>query len=110
MEAALVSPEMYLDFIKSKPVAVIHFWASWNRSDDEMKARLKQIGASFSDQVAMGSVDTDQEEMWDLVKKLKVLNLPALVYYKNGEHIETTIGLSTKEQIETNLKNLLKTA
>ena len=45
--------------------------------------------------------------MWDLAKELKVLNLPTLVYYKNGKHIETTIGLSTKEQIETNLKNLL---
>jgi len=48
--------------------------------------------------------------MWELAKELKVLNLPALAYYKNGEHIETTIGLSTKEQIETNLKNLLITA
>ena len=48
--------------------------------------------------------------MWELAKELKALNLPALAYYKNGEHIETTIGLSTKEQIEANLKNLLKTA
>src|SRR5262249_22305232 len=107
MEAALVSPEMYLDFIKSKPVAVIHFWASWNRYDDEMKARLNQIDATFSDQIAVGYVDIDQEQMWELAKELKVLNLPALAYYKNGEHIETTIGLSTKEQIEANLKNLL---
>ena len=101
---------MYLDFIKSKPVAIIHFWASWNRYDDEMKARLNQIDAAFSDQIAVGYVDIDQEQMWELAKELKALNLPALAYYKNGEHIETTIGLSTKEQIEANLKNLLKTA
>ena len=67
MEAVPLSSNMYLDFIKSKPVAVIHFWAT----------------------------------------ELKVLNLPALVYYKNGEHIETTICLGTKEQIESKIEGPL---
>lgn len=107
MKVIPVSLETYSDFIKSKPVAVIHFWAAWNRYDEEMKDRLKQVGASFTDQIAIGSIDTDRQEMWELTKELKVMNLPALAYYKNGHHIETAIGLRPKEQIEVKLKNLL---
>lgn len=107
MDAIPVSLETYSDFIKSKPVVVIHLWAEWNRYDEEMKSRLKQIAATFTEQVALGAIDTDQQEMWGVIKELKVLNLPALAYYKNGQHIETVIGMRPKEQIEAKLKNLL---
>jgi thioredoxin-like negative regulator of GroEL len=101
---------MYSDFIKSKSVVVIHFWAAWNLYDEEMRSRLKQIAVPFTDQIAIGSIDTGQQEMWELIRELKVKNLPALASYKNGQHIETTIGLCPKEQIEVKLKVLWATA
>jgi thioredoxin 1 len=110
MEVISVSLESYSAFIKSRPVAVIHFWAVWNEYDEEMKPRLKQIAASFKEPIAIGSINTDLEEMWGLTKELKVLNLPALAYYKNGQHIETEIGLYSKEYIDIKLKNILTAA
>jgi thioredoxin 1 len=107
LEIFPVSLKTYSEFVKSRPVAVIHFWAAWNGIDEEMKSRLKQIADSFIDQIAIGSIDTDREEIWALTKELKVLNLPALAYYKNGQHIETAIGLYPTEYIEGKLKNLL---
>jgi len=67
-----------------------------------MKSRL--IATSFTDQIAIGFIVTDRQEMWALTKELKVKNVPGLAYYKNGQHIETTIGLRPQEQIEVTLK------
>jgi thioredoxin-like negative regulator of GroEL len=100
--------EAYEDFIRSKHIVVIHFWAAWNPIDQEQREYLSRIDPNDAYDVKFGAVDIDDAKFWDLAKALKVLNVPALIFYKNGSHIETVIGLCSKERVEAKLNQLLK--
>src|SRR6185369_7778059 len=88
------TPKEYQEFIKSCPVVLVHFWAEWNAYDYQMKNTLKEIESSYLGKVCFGTVDVDIEEMVPLCQELKLVNVPALAYYKDKKHIETIIGLN----------------
>jgi thioredoxin 1 len=100
--------EEYEDFIKSKLITVIHFWAEWNLYDIDQRENLSCVDPNYAYDVRFGAIDVDDSKFWDLAKALKVLNVPALVYYKDGKYVETVIGRCSKERIEAKLNKLLK--
>lgn len=107
MDVTQLHIEQYMAFIISKPIVVIHFWAEWNLYDIEQRENLSRVDPNYAYDVRFGAVDIDDSKCWDLAKALKV-KVPALVYYQDGKHIETVIGLCSKESIETKLNQLLK--
>jgi thiol:disulfide interchange protein len=42
-------------------------------------------------------MDIDWVENFEFLRQHKVVNVPALVCFKNGQHVETVIGLHTKQ-------------
>ncbi|HZS03710.1 MAG TPA: thioredoxin family protein [Blastocatellia bacterium] len=104
--------DTYPAFTRSKPVVLVHFRASWNRYDDIVKEKLQEIAPACRETVAIGSVDVDLEEFWQLASDHKITNIPALVYYTNGERPAIASGPCHKvvigaHNIEKNLKHLL---
>ena len=58
--------------------ALVHFGATWNRYDDQM---------------AIGTLDTDQPEHHDLCRSHHVENLPFLAPYRDGVLFTTVTGV-----------------
>ncbi len=98
----------YSTFTKSNPIVLVHFWAGWNANDYQMKKTLEQLAESYKDRVNFGRVDVDLPEMSGLCVELKILNVPGLVYYRNGNHIETTLGLKSEKQVEESLQSIIR--
>jgi thioredoxin-like negative regulator of GroEL len=99
--------ESYHLFIRSRPVAVVHFWADWNLYDVEMSETLAELASAFAGQVGFGSINVDREEMRNVCLGAGVLNIPALAYYRHGTHIETRIGVESKEMIAERIRGLI---
>jgi thioredoxin-like negative regulator of GroEL len=95
----------YFEFIESCPFALIHFWAEWKAYDFQMIEKLKVIESSYSGKVCFGSIDIDLQNMRQICLDVKIINVPALGYYKVGKYIETVIGLN--QEIEKQLNLLL---
>lgn len=83
--------------------AVVHFWASWNRVDQEMDSRLKRLSDLFDESFALRSCDFDREENKPLVEQARVVNLPALAIVIRGEPHETIIGLRSETELRSRI-------
>src|SRR5262249_25834498 len=103
MKIVSVSAKEYWEFIESSPIVVIHFWADWNRYDDQMRERLAAVNPVYERIVSVGAFDTTPEEGWNICRQVGIVNLPALVYYRNGDHVRTEMGLKPIKEIEANL-------
>lgn len=89
--------EEFEDFTKTSPLALIHFWAEWNRYDITAKDILDEIDKEFEGKIIFASLEVDQEHLIDFVRGLGVYNIPAFAYFKNGNKLAVEIGLQTKE-------------
>ena len=77
---------------------VLHFWAEWDLLDRTMDERLGKVIHGCSDRIFFGSFDTDPKDHWATCNELRLKNLPALVAFVNGKHLETTHGLRSEAQ------------
>lgn len=74
--------------------------ASWNSGlDKELEDRLAQVWIR-APRVPVLRLDTDDPQTWNALRSWGVLNLPALVFFRSGEQVETVNGLRSVPQLE----------
>ena len=79
------------------PLVAIHFWAVWNSYDRQMDKLLAELQPEFEATLKFRSLDIDDPESRPISVDAKILNVPALGLFANGQHVDTQIGLRDKE-------------
>lgn len=105
-----LSPDSFDETISNHRLAVLHFWAHWNEYDKQMDVTLGEIEAEYDGRVFFGSVDADRDGHWQKCRELGIVNLPAIASFANGKHIETLIGMRTKEELTNKMKEWITAA
>jgi thioredoxin-like negative regulator of GroEL len=83
----------YNQFLAQHDVAVVLFDATWDVAGGvAIQERYSRAREELSDKVGFGEIDVDAESA--LAKAIPILNVPAVVYYRNGFKLATLIGSS----------------
>lgn len=76
-------------------VTVVKFSAPWCGPCRVLAENMKNFDESKIEGVLVGEVDVDELE--DLSVKYNIRNIPTLIYFKNGEGIDRTVGLVSED-------------
>ena len=68
-------------------------------------ANVEALAEAYQDQVIIGKCDVDDND--DLTGRFGVRNIPTVLFIKNGEVQDKTVGAVTKAQLEEKVKALL---
>lgn len=66
---------------------------------------MEELAEEYGDKVFFGKLDVDGEQ--EVAMEYQVLSILAVLFFKNGELADRSIGAVPKEQLEENLKDLL---
>lgn len=77
-------------------VAIIKFGAKWCGPCRQMAPIMESV-AGEDNGVKFGDVDTDEQP--ELSQKFGIRSVPSTLVFKDGELVETLIGLQTKDQL-----------
>lgn len=91
--------------LSSSKVVVIDFWATWCGPCRVLGPTVDDIAAEYEGRVTVAKCNVDDCE--DIAAEFGIRNIPSLLYFKDGELVERTAGLQTKQQIEEKLNALL---
>ena len=95
----------YESFVRQKRAAAVHFDAEWDVGHRTI-IHLKMIEAAevLAEHVNFGEVDCDREV--ELAKSIRVLNVPTVAYYVDGNLAGVLVG--ARQNILGRLERLLR--
>lgn len=78
-----------------KPV-LVDFWASWCGPCQMVLPIMDEIADERSD-IKVCKINVDEQK--ELVRQFRVMSIPTLAVFKNGEMVNRSTGAKPKEQI-----------
>ena len=88
----------------SKPV-LVDFWAVWCGPGKVVAPVLEQIAREHGEKLTIAKVDVDQNPT--APRDFKVMSIPTLILFENGEPTATLIGAKSKSAILKALEGVL---
>jgi thioredoxin 1 len=91
-------------FVADNPVVLVDFWAEWCHPCRMLAPAIDALARDIQG-IAVGKLNVDENR--DTAIKYGIMSIPTLLYFKKGKLVDKTIGVVSKDTIETKLLNLL---
>ena len=84
------------EVLSSDQTVLIDFWASWCMPCKMLSPVVDEI-AEENPEIKVGKVNVDEQP--ELAEKFGVMSIPPLIVFKNGQNIDSSVGVKPKSEI-----------
>lgn len=91
--------------IKAGKAVVIDFWATWCGPCIKLGSVVEELAEKYGDKAVIGKINIEEET--ELVTEYRVRNIPTVLFFKDGELKERSVGLVKLSDLEEKLLPLL---
>ena len=83
-------------------LVLVDFYADWCGPCKMLAPVFEQAGEEMKNDATFLKVDIDQS--MDLAQKFKIVSVPTLKVFKNGEEVDTLMGFMPKEVLKSKVE------
>lgn len=83
------------EVLKSDIPVLVDFWATWCGPCQMLSPIIAELAEEFAGKIKVGKVNTDEEGQ--LAQKFGIMSIPTVMFFKDGEVVETVVGFRPKE-------------
>ena len=94
-----------LDETINEGVALVDFWAPWCGPCRMIAPVIEELAEDFEGKAKICKVNTDEEQ--ELGVKFGVRSIPTIIFFKDGEQVDSMVGAASKEAFAEKLNALL---
>jgi thioredoxin 1 len=100
---AVVTDETFKSFVDVNGIVVVDFWASWCFPCQVMGQVIESLAAEHRN-VSFGKLNVDENRK--VTDHYGIMTIPTLLYFRNGELVDRSVGALAKEAVEKRIKQL----
>jgi len=91
--------------LKSTLPVVVDFWAPWCNPCRMVGPIVDKLSAEFKDKVKFCKVNVDENQQ--MAGKYKVMSIPLLLFFKNGQVTDQSVGAAPEKTLRSKVQGLL---
>lgn len=105
MSLQITEANFETEVIGSPIPVLVDFWATWCGPCKMISPIVDQVATEMAGTAKVGKVNVDDNAA--LANRFNVRSIPTLLFFKNGELVDTIVGATSKDNIVGRLKALI---
>ncbi|NLL71466.1 MAG: thioredoxin [Epulopiscium sp.] len=105
MAKHLQNVDFQTEVLDADQPVLVDFYATWCGPCKMIAPVIDQLAEEMEGKAKVFKVDVDQAG--ELAAKYRIMSVPTLLFFKNGELVDQVMGAVPKAQLETKLNQLL---
>ena len=85
------------EVLKNEGLAIVDFYADWCGPCKMMAPIVDALATEYEGTVKIGKLNVD--DSMGIAQKYRVMSIPTIIFFKNGEAVDTIVGAVSKEQL-----------
>ncbi len=103
--AKVASNTSFDGLLQDSKLVIVDFWATWCGPCRMLSPILDEVEEEMADQISVVKVNVDDAD--EVAARYRIMSIPTLLFFKNGEMVDKTVGAMPKpalvEKIKANL-------
>lgn len=90
---------------EQKGLVLVDFWAEWCGPCRIIAPTLDQLAKEYTGKIRVTKLDVDANQR--LAMRFNIRSIPAVLFFKDGQHVDTLVGALPKPAFETKIQHHL---
>ena len=103
--AKVASNTNFSELLQDSKLVIVDFWATWCGPCRMLSPILDEVEEEMAGQISVVKVNVDDAD--EVAARYRIMSIPTLLFFKNGEMVDKTVGAMPKpalvEKIKANL-------
>lgn len=100
-EIILTADNFEAEVLQSDIPVLVDFWATWCGPCMMLAPTIEELSRELAGKVKVCKVNVDEQPL--LATQFKIVSIPTLLLFENGEIKASSLGYLTKEQLKARL-------
>lgn len=101
-----VNTTNFEEIIKNKEeLVLVDFWAPWCGPCKIIGPFLDELSIQFENNLIVAKVNVDENP--ELAAQFGIRNIPTILFFKKGEIVDKSVGVSNKANLENKINSLI---